>query len=185
MLEQAEIADRWLTGNLGSGIKAAHAKDDAAQRRSTGAPPAPLGVAILDARQQLRDRLTLWVDDVCEHSGLTGPRRHDVKVDAKFLLTWLSTIERYDWVGDWFEELAETMTDAHAVAPWRPEFNRLRGIPCPSCHSKSLGIYGGESDVTCTECRDIFTPARYGIWTRMLAEESGIDVPPMPEWVAG
>ncbi len=171
MLTQAEITERWLTGNLGSGIKAAHAKDDADRIRSHKEPPAPLAVAILDARQNLRDRLACWVDDLCEDQNLTGPGRHTVEGDAKYLLTWLTTIERFEWIGDWFEELAETMGDAHVVAPWRPEFNRLRAIPCPECHESALGIFGGESDVTCTSCRAIYTPERYGIWTRVLLHE--------------
>lgn len=171
MLEQAEIAERWLTGNLGSGIKAARGREDHERRGSAKEAPAPLNVAILDVRQQMRDQLAAWVDDLCEHTGLSGPGRHTLIGDTRYLLTWLSTVENLEWIGDWFEELAETMSDAHALAPWRPAFTRIPRIPCPECHSVSLGIFGGEEDVTCTSCRLQISPQRYGIWERVLKDE--------------
>lgn len=172
MLAQAEIADRWLTGNLPSGEKAAATRQDYEQRHSTSEAEAPLHLAILDARTNLRDRLASWAEDLCEAKGLTGPKHHDVLADSMFLHTWLTTIEHLAWIGDWFEELAETMSDAHAVAPWRPELQRLRGTPCPECHAAALVIFGGEEDVTCLECRTQIPSRRYGIWTRILLEEA-------------
>lgn len=174
MLRQAEIAERWLTGNLPTGSGAARAKEDYERRGGEEAPPAPITVAIFDVRQDLRDRLAAWADDLTEARQLTGPKRHSVDGDARFLLTWLTTIEHLDWIGDWFEELAETMSDAHVLAPWRPAMTRLPKVPCPECHRPSLAIFGGEEDATCLECKHMITPARYGVWSR--AFESGEDL---------
>jgi hypothetical protein len=171
MLTQSEIADRWLTGNLSPGTTM-QAKDDAESRGSLKDPPAPLSVAILDCRDLLRDRLACWADDFAEHTGTKGPLRHGVIEDSAFLLRWLSNVEWVEWIGDWFEELAETMSDAHSLAPWRPAFTRLPAIPCPECHMYTLGLFGGEEDVSCTnpKCRAMFSSARYGIWEREITE---------------
>ena len=174
MLRQVEITDRWLTGNLPAGNQAARAKEDYETRGGTKEPPAPLTVAILDCRDLLRDRLASWADDLTESRSLKGPPRHTVEADSKFLMTWLTTSEHLDWVGDWFEELAETMSEAHCLAPWRPAMNRLPKVPCPECHKPALAIFGGEEDATCLECKHIVTPARYGVWSR--AFESGEDL---------
>lgn len=179
MLTQAEIAERWLTGNLGSGIEAAKIRAD--HERVGGGEkeiPTPLNLAILDARDLLRDRLATWVDDLCEHSGLKGPEKHGVTDDAKYLLTWLSTVENLEWVDDWFEELAETMSDAHAVAPWRPAFTKEPKYPCPHCHGRTLGRFGGEDSVTCVnrDCKKILTPDEFNMWRRVIDEPEAPEV---------
>lgn len=174
MLSQAEIHENWLTGNLPAGTTQGGMRQDYESRGTKPAPPAPIKLAILDIRQLLGDRLATWADYLVTERSLTGPTQHSVKADSKFLLAWLGELEKLDWIGDMFEELADTLSDAHALAPWRPEANRLRGIPCPDCNEKSLFIFGGEEDVTCTACHGMMTPARYGIWTRMLAEENGV-----------
>lgn len=181
MLEQAEITDRWLTGNLPAGNTAARLEDDAESRHGSAEPPTPLTVAIFDMRRLLRDRLACWADDLAATANISAPRLTDVTkireeniehltlaANAKFILTWLSTVETFDWVADWFEEMAETMSDAHCLAPWRPTATRVPDIECPDCKRMTLVIFGGEEDVTCTSCRHIFDPTRYGIWERMF-----------------
>lgn len=168
MLTQAEITERWLTGNLPSGMKAARGRQDYEQRGSQRDAPAPLNLAILDVRQLLADRLSAWVDDLCERRDLTGPGRHGIVADAAYLVTWLDVIERFDWIGDWWEELSETLSDAHALAPWRPEAMRLPSIECPECHAMALVIFGGESTVVCTDCRGHFDESRFGVWTQII-----------------
>lgn len=184
MLEQAEITDRWLTGNLPAGNKAARFEDDAESRHGSKEAPTPLTVAIYDQRLLLRDRIACWAEDLVATAHISGPTPVDVtKVreeyidhltlasNAKFLLSWLSTIERFEWIGDWFEEMAETLSDAHVLAPWRPAATRVPKIECPSCSRMTLVHFGGEEDVTCTSCRDQFDPTRYGIWEKMLESE--------------
>ncbi|MFJ9387724.1 hypothetical protein ACIRON_02815 [Nocardioides sp. NPDC101246] len=172
MLTDAPTVSRWLTGNMRVGEGAARAKEDHEQRRGTGEPPAPLKLEVTDLRDLLGDQLAAWVDDLCEHVRLSGPGRHSVETDSRYLLTWLSTVERLDWVGDWWTELAETMSQAHALAPWRPEMKRCKGIPCPQCEETNLVIFGGEEDVTCLSCRMIIPPGRYGIWVLALGQEN-------------
>lgn len=169
MLTDAGTVYRWLTGNMGAGQGAARTRQDYERGGSDGSP-APIKVAIYDQRQLLGDRLAAWVDDLCEHKGLAGPDRHDVEADAKFLLTWLPGAEKLDWIGDWFEELAETMSDAHALAPWRPEVKRCSGVPCPECAETNLIIFGGESDVTCGSCRTIIPEKRFALWEQIIRD---------------
>lgn len=176
MLDQAEITERWLNGNLPAGMQAARGREDYEQVRSHKEPPTPLNLAILDVRMLLGDQLACWADNLTADRQLTGPKQHSIVTDAHFLLTWLTTMEHQDWIGDMFEELAETLSDAHTLAPWRPEVRRVNGIPCPECHQTALLIYGGEEDVTCGECRQIMTPARYGIWAEMFKAERAAEV---------
>ena len=171
MLTDADGVFRWLTGNLTSGEGQAPAKTGWITGSKGDGPPLPIKAHIFDVRQLLADRLAAWVDDMCEDRGLTGPKTHDVAADAKFLRTWLSTVESFDWIGDWFEELAETMSDAHALAPWRPEVKRCKGVPCPECEEVNLVIFGGESDVTCMSCRTMIPEDRFGLWEQIVAEE--------------
>jgi hypothetical protein len=82
-------------------------------------------------------------------------------------------IEASDFTKDLWEELAHVTSEAHALAPWRPELRRVEGIPCPECHNCALVIFGGEEDVSCLECRLIIPKERYLIWTRIAAAEWG------------
>jgi hypothetical protein len=173
MLHDAPGVYRWLTGNLQAGSSAARAKED--HERAGGGKgaksaevPAPVKLEILDVRDLLADRMTCWVDDLVETVGLTGPETHTIEADCRFLRTWLVTVERLEWVGDWWEELAETMSDAHALAPWRPAMRRIKRVPCPGCGECNLAIFGGESDVTCLSCRIMMTEDKFGLWERVL-----------------
>jgi len=127
-------------------------------------------LAVLDVRDLLADRLALWADDWAEHHNVTAPR-HSPEADAEFLLRWLPGIERLDWIGDWWEELAETMSDAHAMAPWRPVMRRVSGVACPECDEVNLGIFGGETDVTCLSCRTIIPEAWFGLWEKIVKDD--------------
>ncbi len=171
MIHDAPTVIRWLTGNMTAGEGAARAKEDHEQIKGANESPAPLKVDLLDLRDLLRDRLTLWVDDWCEHKGLSGPERHTPEADSAYLLTWLPGVCSLEWVGDWWTEMAETMSEAHALAPWRPVMRRIKGVPCPGCAETNLAIYGGESDITCLSCRIMMTEDRFGLWERVLKEQ--------------
>lgn len=168
MIHDAPTVIRWLTGNMTAGEGASRAKEDHEQIHGSGEQPAPIKVDILDLRDLLRDRLTLWVDDWCEFKGLSGPDRHTPEADSEYLLTWLPGICKLDWIGDWWTEMAETMSEAHALAPWRPAMRRVPRVPCPGCGETNLAIFGGESDITCLSCRIIMTEARFGLWEQVL-----------------
>lgn len=175
MLTDAPIVIRWLTGNMATAARSDHSPDVsmwAGDRPELGSDqPLPISAAILDQRDLLRDRLTLWVDDWCEHKGLSGPPEHTPEADAKYLLTWLHGVCQLEWIGDWWEEMAETMSQSHALAPWRPAMRRLPGVPCPGCEETNLAIYGGESDVTCLSCRIMMTEDRFEMWQNVLKLE--------------
>ena len=176
MLTDAPVVWRWLTGNMTAGEGAARAKEDH-ERRPGGeeGSPTPVKLDVLDLRDLLADRLALWAGEWAEVHNVTAPvvllGRHDIAADSEFLLRWLPGLERQDWIGDWWEELAETMRDAHALAPWRPTMTRCHGIPCPDCEQETLVIQGGSSDVFCLTCKTLIPENRYGIWVQILEDE--------------
>lgn len=175
MLTDAATLDRWLTGNIEPGSQGVdeigHGK--VKQKRKGEGSPAPLRVDLLDVRDLLADRLAIWVDHHCEDSGVTGPDRHNVEADSAHLLRWLNSIVWWDIVGDWWSELAECFTDAHALAPWRPVAKRVPKVACPECEEVNLVIFGGESDVTCLTCRTVITERMFGLWEQIVQQEAG------------
>lgn len=176
MLHDAPTVFDWLTSNLTAGDEASRMKQDFERRGGGGEKgvvetPVPLKIEILDVRDLLADGLAEWADDLCETYSLTGPDRHSVAADVMFLRTWLTSVERLEWVGDWWEWLAERFRDAHALAPWRPVMRRVKGVPCPGCGETNLAIFGGESDITCLSCKMVMTEARFGIWEQVLRME--------------
>jgi len=91
--------------------------------------------------------------------------------------TWLSAqierLESHPAIGDLWGELGEVMSQAHALAPWREEAARLKGIACPECHAYTLARFGGDEHVTCTRCNVHLPPKRYAIWIRELIDRRG------------
>lgn len=178
MLTDAPTVSDWLTANLG-GVGSTAAKDDWERAKSADdGSPAPLSVAIFDVRQLLGDQLSLWVDDLCANvrdmndDPLTGPEAHTVALDARFLLRWLHRVATFDWIGDWWDELAETTSQAHALAPWRPAMKRHAGVPCPDCGAAQLATFGGEDEVTCLDCRLIMSLNGYNLWCQIMRDEA-------------
>jgi hypothetical protein len=173
MLTDAPTVYRWLTGNMVAGQEASRAKEDHERRRGGGErgiteTPVPIKLAVMDVRDLLADQLTEWVYEWCELKSLTGPLRHTVDADVAFLLTWLYGLESVEWIADWWESLAQTMSDAHALAPWRPVMRRVPGVPCPGCAETNLVIFGGETDITCMSCKIMLTEQRFELWERVL-----------------
>lgn len=171
MLFDAPTVVNWLTGNLATG---GTASDDPHVTGSRDLP-LPIKAAIFDERQAMCDALSVWADDIAETLGVTGPLSHTAEHDARFLLTWLSSIERMDPIGDWWEELAEHTSNAHALAPWRPAMRRIRRVPCPRCGETNLGIFGGESDITCLSCRAMMTEDQFELWQTVLRMDTEAD----------
>ena len=176
MLTDAPTVYRWLTGNMEAGgsprLREEHERRHGGKREKGVDVLAPLKVEIMDVRDLLADQLTEWVDEWCEVKSLTGPLRHTIDADVEFLLTWLYGLESVEWVGDWWESLAQTMRDAHALAPWRPVMRRVPGVPCPGCAETNLVIWGGESDISCMSCKIMLTEQRFELWERVLRMEA-------------
>jgi hypothetical protein len=158
----------WMSSNLATGEGAA--PEDLVT--GTRDPLAPIKVNVLDARDLLAAQLAELVGEMREVHNLTGPTERGIEHDVKFLLTWIGTLEKHEWVKDWWTTLAETMSACHALAPWRASMQRCHGIPCPECEETNLVIYGGDEDVTCQSCRTMIPPDRYGIWIRIIKDEA-------------
>ena len=134
----------------------------------------PINLARYDQLQLLRDRLSGWLELHCAERNLTGPDVFTVRNSCAYLAQWVDKLEESPWVGDMWEELAEVMRDAHALAPWRAQLRRCKGVPCPECEQCKLVIYGGDDHVTCQTagCGMIYTREQYDRWTELLAWEN-------------
>lgn len=171
MLTDAPGIVAWLAVHLPRGTSNGKARNDAEMRHGTTAPPAPVDLDVIELTDTWKASLWGWATNLTEDNNLTTKPDTDATANAKLLLTWLPTIERADWVPYLYEELEWLTRDSHNHTPWAPEVRRVRGIPCPECHTCALVVYGGQADVTCQECGLVIPHHRYGIWTRMLADE--------------
>lgn len=132
----------------------------------------PIRLACIDAEREIEDRIALWVVHLVNDYAMTDVEA-GVDAGARFLVQQLERLEWREAIGDELEAFMEIMSQAHPLAPWREQVARLRGIPCPECQATTLVMFGGDSDVTCIRhaCRATMSHERYGIWTRMLADE--------------
>lgn len=130
----------------------------------------PYRVAVLDVIREIEDRLDLWAVHLTNDYQTDGPE-NGVSATAAWLVRFIERLEYRRGIGDEVEQFMEIMSRAHSLAPWREQAARLRGIPCPHCHTTTLVMFGGQSDVSCLRCKNTMSKERYGIWTRILAEE--------------
>lgn len=100
------------------------------------------------------------------------PTRFTVESAAPWLRAQIVRLEHLNGIEDTWQELANAMSQAHALAPWREQATRMNGIPCPECKRMGLVLFGGDENVSCTVCHASITPGRYTIWCRMLEEEA-------------
>lgn len=111
----------------------------------------PLREALHDHREwAIKPRLAGWARIVIDEfpSPLAGPRSshpHDV---AGWLLPHLPWVAAQPWVDEMLAELADTVSDAHKLAPWQRERRHL-DLPCPECDMLSLALFGGDDWITC------------------------------------
>ena len=159
-------AEYWLEANLpkGSGTRFDVEVRSEPERE-------PINLERWDTLTLLRDQVLGWLETHCKERNLTGPDTYTIQTASTYLTAWLDKLEESEWVRDMWDELAETMSQAHALAPWRPAVRRCPGIPCPECEECRLVIYGGEVDITCQSCYMMYTRETYDRWVYMLAEE--------------
>lgn len=131
----------------------------------------PLRLGCLDAVQEVRDRLDLWTCHLVADYAMAGPAEDKPADYSEFLLTHIARLEQRAGIGDELEEFMDIMSRSHSLAPWRESVARLPAIPCPECTSTTLVMFGGDDFVTCLRCRATMTKERYGIWTKILAED--------------
>jgi hypothetical protein len=144
---------------------------------------------VVSLRADIHDVLAAWVDAVAEVTGLQGPdltvpvkkppsgswfrspearnaaQRWHGRRRAEWLLAHAEALHSHPAVAEAWQELADLMSRAHALAPWRPAPTQLVGIPC-RCGALALNDYGDQ--IMCTACRWSFTPETYRIWTKVL-----------------
>lgn len=158
----------------------------------------PLRSACIDSARALTDWLAVVIDDLIEATGASGPTRlytqaaehglkrvrwsavldryvaddvppaYEVHDAARWLGAQIGRLEAQEWVGDVWEEIAEHMSQAHSLAPWRTQVSSLDGIECPECHRMALVHFGGDDFVSCTACKAVVEWGRYWIWVREL-----------------
>jgi hypothetical protein len=153
----------------------AHPLKDDHEQRTSGADdgaPTPLNLAVVDSINAIGWVLCSWVEMICEDYQMAGPETFTVEMGATWLLAQIERLEACDGIGDLWVELADTMSQAHALAPWREQVKRIRGVACPECHRSALALYSGDENLTCQSCQAVVTPGRYAIWVRMLAQQN-------------
>jgi hypothetical protein len=147
--------------------------------------------AVLSVRFDVHDVLAAWVEAVADHAGLAGPDltvhlQHDrdstgarrlawitrVRRRTAWLLTHVEALESHEAVAEAWQELADLMSRAHALAPWRPAPTEIRGIPC-RCGAFSLHDHGDEVKCWSLSCRWSFSRAEYAVWVKVLARRFG------------
>jgi hypothetical protein len=170
LTDMPTVAD-WLRVHLPKG-SSRRPKQDYRKPRKSDAPPAPIDLDVLDIGDTIAASLLGWVDALVERTSLVGPAERTVTAAAEYLLTHLTAVEVADFIEAMWDELAWITTDAHALAPWRPEVRRLVGVPCPECHVRALVIYGGDVDATCQSCHTMIPEKWYPFWTKIAAQAS-------------
>lgn len=115
-------------------------------------------------------RWPLRQDETPEPVWTEPPAVFAIASAAGWLAAQVARLEAVAGIGDLWGELAEVMSQAHALAPWREQAAVLRGIECPCCHRTALRLFGGDDFVTCLHCHEIIEWARYAIWVRLLQE---------------
>lgn len=142
-------------------------------------PEAERLAAVVSLRADVAERLLFWTLAVMNASRRAGPdipapERLAVRRCATWLLGQVETLESHPDVAVAWQELADLMSRAHALAPWRPVPTEVRGIPC-RCGALALHDHGAE--YVCWACRWVFTPEQFRVWVRVLAHRFGDQVP--------
>ena len=171
MLTDFPALHSWVSVHLPAGSKP-RPRSAGRIRHTKGDPPLPIDLDIFEMSETIIASLNGWVTLLVEDTSLTGPEHRDIDHLAGYLLTHLTAVENQPWVEAAWEEFAYVTSQAHALAPWRPEMRRCTGIPCPECQASALAVFGGQDDVQCLECRTLIPQDRYNLWTRMLTDEA-------------
>jgi hypothetical protein len=140
-------------------------------------PEAERLAAVLSLRSDIAERLLYWTFAVMNASGRAGPEipateRLSVRRCAPFLLAQAEVLEVDLQVAAAWQELADLMSRAHALAPWRPAPTQIQGIPC-RCGAMALHDHG--SEITCWACRTSYDREHYRALTVVFARRFADD----------
>jgi hypothetical protein len=137
--------------------------------------------AVVSLRADIHDVLAAWTDAVADHLNLLGRpdwsagtagadpearRRLRVRRRAEWLLAHADALHAHPAVAEAWQELADLMSRAHALAPWRPAPTHIDGVPC-RCQALALHDHG--SEILCWSCRRSYSREEYRILTAVLA----------------
>lgn len=117
--EGIEWITYWLADNLGQ-----HVNHIGALGGRDGNPDSRMDrlVAVASVMSEMQIAIMEITEDFAEHHGITPPARQDGHMAALELLRrWSGTLRRWEPVGDAIDELLDLRSQAHAVAPWRPQ----------------------------------------------------------------
>lgn len=139
--------------------------------------------AVVSLRADMHDRLEAWVDLMAEHlnrsgpdfsrrAGLFGQRLRTIH-RARWLLAQAAALEAHEAVAEAWQELADLMSRAHALAPWRPAPTRLDGSLCRCGAVGALHDYGTE--VVCTHCRRNYSREEYRVMSTVFGRRYADD----------
>lgn len=122
-----------------------------------------------------------WSEYTGRYEWTEPPARFAVGPASLWLKAQIDRLASTLWIADEMEPWLDLMSRAHALAPWRTQTHLIPQIECPACGGVALALFGGEEDVRCLRCRSMFSPDRYAIWCRQLAERHGEPGPePIP-----
>lgn len=153
-------------------------------KRAVSDPEAERLANLVALRCDIRDTLAALTADVAERAGLTGPADVQVFMDqpsigndriivrrcTAWLLRHVESLESSPAVPDAWEQLGLLMTQAHALAPWRPAPTRIDGVPC-RCRSIALDDFGDE--VKCAACGSSYSREEYVVLVKVMARRFG------------
>jgi ribosomal protein S27E len=160
--------DEWLHRNLEPGKMKRETEGKVGKRPEA---PAPINLAVIVLREELRELVEAWVECACDVLKLAGPREPSLGYRLNWLSANLRRLEDSDGIADMWQEFADWMSHAHAVVPWRASPRLLVGVPCPGCHRRTMVIFGGEIDAQCRVCRTVIPHHTYGLWVKIVTRE--------------
>lgn len=136
-------------------------------------PEAERASSVISVRADIAERLLYWTFAVMNSTGLAGPdvpapQRLSVRRSAAFLLVQAEALETHPEVSNAWDELADVMSRAHALAPWRPPPSHLKGIPC-RCGELSLHHHGDVIKCWSGACGRVYSAEEYAVLTKVLA----------------
>lgn len=151
-------------------------------KRPVPDPEAEKLAAVISLRDEMRDVLGAWAADVAERLRMAGPpdvqlttsphKDRHVGVDRRivrncqaWLLRQVASVEGHESVRALHADLADLMSRAHALAPWRPEPTGIDGVPC-RCGACTLHDHGDE--ILCWNCGSSYTREHYDTLVKVM-----------------
>ena len=141
-------------------------------RVSSGDTPAPVNLSRLVLLAEIDDTVGSWLGYWVSERGLRGVDHFELAYACRYLSSWIDQLVEWEPIGDFWDELADLVSRAHAIAPWRRERRSCANVPCVECARTALFVYGGDDFVTCVECGYLLSLDEYERWVRIVADDA-------------